>query len=153
MTAPLPRARATAAAATPLLAQGVRDRPLGGASDIRAQAVRLGAVVAVLLGVAGSGWPGLARAESLRCNGSSVSEGDSRLSVRYKCGEPLLTDQSCAPVWHTPSQRWVPTGPGGFLPCQVVEDWLYDRGPGQLMATVRFRAGTVLSIVYGQVPR
>ena len=40
-----------------------------------------------------------------------------------------------------------------FVPCQLTEDWLYDRGPGNLMATVRLRGGSVLSIVYGREPR
>ncbi|MGY4828132.1 DUF2845 domain-containing protein [Sphaerotilaceae bacterium SBD11-9] len=39
------------------------------------------------------------------------------------------------------------------MPCQQVDEWLYDRGPGNLVATVRFRAGTVWSITYGRVPR
>ena len=30
-----------------------------------------------------------------------------------------------------------------------IEEWLYDRGPGNLMATVRFRGGVVQSIRYG----
>jgi hypothetical protein len=40
-----------------------------------------------------------------------------------------------------------------YVPCQPIEEWLYDRGPGNLMATVRFRSGRVQSIVYGRVPR
>ena len=35
------------------------------------------------------------------------------------------------------------------VPCLVVDEWLYERGPGSLAATVRFRAGVVLSITYG----
>jgi hypothetical protein len=34
-----------------------------------------------------------------------------------------------------------------------VEEWLYERGPGNLVATVRVRAGVVQSIRYGRVPR
>jgi len=37
-------------------------------------------------------------AETLRCNGS-VYVGDSKLSVFYKCGQPLLADSHCAPVY------------------------------------------------------
>ena len=95
-----------------------------------------------------------AEAESLRCNGSSTGEGDSRLSVLYKCGEPLLKDSYCAP--------WVQAGtlqplPGAYAaavtPCQPVEEWVYDRGPGNLMATVRFKSGVVQSILYGRAPQ
>lgn len=93
-------------------------------------------------------------AESLRCNGQSAGEGDSRLSVLYKCGEPLLRDQYCAPAYYTQTLNPVPESiAGAFVPCFVVEEWLYDRGPGNLMATVRFRHGVVQSIRYGRSPR
>ncbi|MBG6071998.1 DUF2845 domain-containing protein [Polaromonas sp. CG_23.6] len=48
---------------------------------------------------------------------------------------------------------WIPVVPEPFassvVPCLVVDEWLYDRGPGNLAATLRFRAGVVLSITYG----
>jgi len=95
-----------------------------------------------------------AQAEALRCNGSLAAEGDSRLSVLYKCGQPLLKDSYCAPVFYTPSLNQVPEPYAtAFVPCQQTEEWLYDRGAGNLMATVRFRAGVVQSIVYGRSPR
>lgn len=95
-----------------------------------------------------------AQAETLRCNGRSTGEGESRLAVLYKCGEPLLKDSYCAP--------WVQAGtlqpvPGVYAaavaPCQPVEEWVYDRGPGNLMATVRFKSGVVQSIIYGRAPQ
>lgn len=96
-----------------------------------------------------------AHAESLRCNGSAAAEGDSRISVLYKCGQPLMKDSFCAPLYDP--RRPLDPVPEPFataiLPCQPVEEWLYDRGPGNLMATVRFRAGVVQSITYGQMPR
>ena len=98
--------------------------------------------------------PAAARAESLRCNGASAAEGDSKLSVLYKCGPPLLTDTFCAPVYLPGAIE--PLGPGlsrAVVPCQPIEEWLYDRGPGQLMATVRFRDGRIQSIRYGSLPR
>lgn len=93
-------------------------------------------------------------AETLRCNGAIASEGDSRLSVLYKCGQPLLADTFCAPVyfWGTPQPIPAPLVPLG-VPCQTVEEWLYDRGPGNLTATVRFRDGRVQSIRYGAQPQ
>ncbi|MDH3439054.1 MAG: DUF2845 domain-containing protein [Betaproteobacteria bacterium] len=97
---------------------------------------------------------GLANAESLRCNGHSAAEGDSRLSVLFKCGEPLLKDNFCAPVYYAQTRHPVPEPIASiFVPCQQVEEWLYDRGPGNLMATVRFRSGVVQSISYGRSPR
>jgi len=95
----------------------------------------------------------LAHAESLRCNGESAAEGDSRLSVLYKCGPPVLADTYCAPVFYSGTLYPVPAPiAGAFVPCQPVEEWLYDRGPGNLMATVRFRDGRVQSIRYGFAP-
>jgi Protein of unknown function (DUF2845) len=95
-----------------------------------------------------------ALAETLRCNGVSAAEGDSKLSVRYKCGPPLLAEAFCAPVFALGSPYPVPEPWASLaVPCQPVEEWLYDRGPGNLMATVRFRSGVVQSIRYGRVPR
>ncbi len=95
-----------------------------------------------------------AGAESLRCNGYSLGEGDTRLAVLFKCGQPLLSDSSCAPVFSAQTLQIVPEPfASSVLPCQVVEEWVYDRGPGNLMATVRFRAGVVQSIRYGRVPQ
>ena len=110
---------------------------------------------AVVLCVVCLGWqPSSADAETLRCNGHSSGEGDSKLSVLYKCGEPLLKDAFCAPLYSAQSPYPLPEPFAGVvLPCQLVEEWLYDRGPGNLMATVRFRAGQVLSIRYSRSPQ
>ncbi len=93
-------------------------------------------------------------AESLRCPGGSVAEGDSRVAVIFKCGQPLLKDSFCAPVYYSNSPHLVPEPiANALVPCQLSDEWLYDRGPGNLVATVRFRSGTVSSIRYGRVPR
>jgi hypothetical protein len=115
----------------------------------------LGTVLAGL-----SALPAPARAESLRCNGQSAEVGDSRVSLLYKCGEPLLRDSFCAPVFVGGPQ------PPGVLPqplsaplaqavvgCVPVDEWLYDRGPGHLMATVRLQSGVIQSIRYARSPR
>lgn len=95
-----------------------------------------------------------AKAESLRCDNGTADEGDSRLAVAYKCGQPLLADTHCAPVYYAQTLNVVPEPyAGAYVPCLPVEEWLYDRGPGNLMATVRFRSGRVQAIVYGRVPR
>lgn len=91
-----------------------------------------------------------AYSETLRCNGHSVEIGDSRLSVRYYCGEPLVADVYCAPVYYSPGLQPVPEPfASTVVPCLIVDEWLYERGPGNLAATVRFRAGVVQSIMYG----
>ena len=95
-----------------------------------------------------------ASAESLRCNGYSASEGDSRNAVLYKCGQPLLRDVYCSPVYYSQTLQPVPDPfASAYVPCQQIEEWLYERGPGQLTATVRFRAGVVQSIRYGRDPQ
>ena len=95
-----------------------------------------------------------AHAESLRCNGASTEVGDSRLSVLYKCGEPLLRDTYCAPVFYQSILQPVPEPYASLVvPCLLVDEWVYDRGPGNLVATVRFRSGVVQSIRYGRTPQ
>jgi hypothetical protein len=95
-----------------------------------------------------------AQAESLRCSGGIAAEGDSRVAVVYKCGQPVLQDTFCAPVFYGQSPYPVPEPFASiYVPCQQVDEWLYDRGPGNLVATVRFRLGKVQSITYGRVPQ
>ena len=94
-----------------------------------------------------------AHAESLSCSRGTATEGDSRLSVCYKCGEPVLKDSFCAPVFYGTNPNPIPEPYASvYVPCQKVDEWLYDRGPGNLMVTVRFRAGVVHEIVYGRTP-
>ncbi len=94
-----------------------------------------------------------AHAETLRCNGRSTEVGDSRLSVLRHCGEPVLKDSFCAPLYVAPTLQPVPTSIAGLLaPCLQVDEWQYDRGPGHLSATVRFQHGRVQAITYGQAP-
>lgn len=96
----------------------------------------------------------LSHAETLRCSGGSAAEGDSRVSVLFKCGQPMLKDSFCAPLYYGPDLRLVPEPwAGTVLPCQTIEEWLYDRGPGNMTATLRFRAGVLQSIRYGRSPR
>ena len=98
--------------------------------------------------------PGAALAESLRCQNGIAAEGDSRLAVVYKCGEPLLRDSYCAPVYYSGSIYPVPDPIAGlYVPCIYTEEWLYERGPGELLAVVRIRGGTVRSITYGRQPQ
>ena len=95
-----------------------------------------------------------AQAESLRCGNGTADEGDSRIAVAFKCGQPLLQDTYCAQLFYAQTLYPVREPFASVLvPCQQMEDWLYDRGPGNLMATVRFRFGRVQSIVYGRVPQ
>ncbi len=97
---------------------------------------------------------GATQAESLRCAGGIVAEGDSRLSLVYKCGSPQFADSFCAPVFYGPWPTPVPEPfASAIVPCQPTEQWLYERGPGNLVATVTLRAGKVQSITYGRTPQ
>ena len=94
-----------------------------------------------------------AMAESLRCSQGSAYEGDSRISVLYKCGQPALKDTFCDPVYFPGTLQPVPSPfAQSVFPCLPVEVWIYDRGQGNLIATVRFRGGMVQSISYGRQP-
>lgn len=109
-------------------------------------------MVAAGVALATALWASSARAETLRCNGRIAAEGDSRLSVVYKCGEPAMKDSFCAPVIDLRNGALAPSAAYGWagVPCQMVEEWLYDRGPGSLLARVRILGGTVLSIRYSR---
>lgn len=96
-------------------------------------------------------WP--AMSESLRCTQGSVYEGDSRASVLFKCGQPAIKDTFCDPVYFPGNLHPVPQPfAQSVFPCLPVELWVYDRGQGNLFATLRFRGGSVQSISYGQQP-
>ncbi|MET0208966.1 MAG: DUF2845 domain-containing protein [Burkholderiaceae bacterium] len=116
--------------------------------------MRLLPIAMLALALAALGISPPVAAETLRCNGQSAAEGDSRIAVLQKCGQPQLADSYCAPVFYADTLNPLPPQiAAAVVPCQPVEVWLYDRGPGQLMASVRFRGGVVASIVYGQQPR
>lgn len=94
------------------------------------------------------------QAETLRCTGGSAAEGDSRVSVVFKCGQPVLKDSFCAPLYQGQSLQPVPEPwASTVLPCQPIEEWIYERGPGNMAATLRFRAGVLQSIRYSRSPQ
>jgi hypothetical protein len=91
-----------------------------------------------------------APAQSLRCKTDLVSPGDSRASVLQKCGEPVIKDSFCKPVQ---PQTQPAVAPGStvvnVVPCENVDEWTYNPGYGQFMTTLRFEAGQLVSIKYG----
>ena len=92
-------------------------------------------------------------ADALRCTGGIASEGDSRVSLVYKCGQPVARDAFCAPIHYKNSLNLVPESIGlSVVPCIEVEEWIYERGPGNLTATVRLRSGKVQAITYARSP-
>ena len=105
-------------------------------------------------GVVAATLPAAALAESLRCQNGIAAEGDSRLAVAYKCGQPALRDNYCAPVYYSGSAYTVPEPlASSYVPCIYTEEWLYERGPGEFVAVVRMRGGKVQSITYSRQPQ
>ena len=102
------------------------------------------AVVACALFSAG------AAAQSLRCKTDLVNLGDSRATALQKCGEPAVKDSFCKPVQ---AQAQPTATPGStvvnVVPCENVDEWTYNPGYGQFMTTLRFEAGKLVSIRYG----
>ena len=84
-----------------------------------------------------------ANADSLRCQGQLVRDGDSMAEVLDACGTPDFED------------RWIGQGALGFgLPMQ---EWTYNPGPRRLIQTVVFRGDRVMAVNsdagYGFQPR
>ena len=108
----------------------------------------------LVLGTLAATLPDLALAESLRCENGIAAEGDSRLALAYKCGAPSARDSYCAPAFYVGTPYLVPEPIAGYsVPCLYTEEWLYERGTGNLVATVRIRGGRIQSILYGRAPQ
>ena len=94
--------------------------------------------------------PGSASAQFLRCKNDTVNVGDMRSSVQPKCAEPVAKDSFCKPAEPQSVQG---NAPGSTVvivsPCENVDEWTYNPGYGQFMTTLRFQAGKVTAIKYG----
>lgn len=97
-----------------------------------------------------AGTSSIVSAQSLSCNGTLVSKGDSPVSLLQKCGEPIYRQQICLSMLQlgwvvTPFQ---PGSPNAILASQCVpmEEWTYDRGPGTFMGVVRIYNGSIESV-------
>ncbi len=91
-------------------------------------------------------YPLTAAAQSFRCKNDLISVGDSKASALLKCGEPVVKDSFCKPAYTADSGRPQTTT---VVPCENVDEWTYNPGYGQLMTTLRFEAGKLKSIKYG----
>lgn len=115
----------------------------------RVHAVALpGAVLAVLGALAAT------PAESaLRCGARLVTEGDRKLDVLARCGEPALIEERLAyRTLRRPALTPLPGKHGSVVHDSVVipidlEEWTYNFGPRRLMRLVRFANGRVVEIV------
>ena len=97
---------------------------------------------------------GAAQAQSLSCSEGSVREGDSKVWLIRNCGAPAVSDSYCARVLLPPVP--IPNGNGALYQpatCIQTDEWLYDRGQGNLIAVVRMREGRIISIRFGEQGR
>lgn len=124
--------------------------------------VAAGAALALLMTMMGT----TAQAQSLQCTEGVVREGDARLWLLRSCGQPAIADAYCArgftPPQQTPQPVLVvphaygvvqPVQPVPQVTCIPTDEWLYERGDGNLPAFVRIREGKVISIRYGEQGR
>lgn len=86
-----------------------------------------------------------AHGQSLRCQGDLARPGDSKASVLQKCGEPQHKDSFCQEVKTAQSE----TATAVVVPCEQIDTWTYNPGTGQFLTQLRFRAGKVDKIEYG----
>lgn len=85
--------------------------------------------------------------QSMRCKNDLVNLGDGKASVLQKCGDPVARDSFCKPVeLATPSAE---PGKSVVVPCETVDEWTFNPGRGQFMTTLRFEAGRLAAITYG----
>jgi len=104
--------------------------------------MRIGALTLTLIALGCAAMlPVSARAEGLRCGSKLVQSGDTRASVRSKCGAPV--DVTHKTIFHRPS--FVLRG-RLFFGDEVAldaESWTYNFGPNKFMRRVRFVDGIV----------
>ena len=96
-----------------------------------------------------------AQTKSFRCRNDLVNLGDDKASALLKCGEPVVRDSFCNPlatvVTPQPTHPWRghPHRPVLQTGCTDVDEWTYNPGYGQFMTTLRFEAGRLAEIRYG----
>ena len=93
----------------------------------------------------------LSPAYALRCASSLVLEGDYKIDVRYKCGEPVSIEEWIAyKTFHGPHQPH--HGHNEISIPIAIEKWLYNFGPHRFMRLLHFENGqltTIRALGYG----
>ncbi len=106
-------------------------------------------VVAVAFALVALAWPREAAAQTFKCRNDLVNVGDSRATVLLKCGEPVVRDAFCRPLPAPGPRPASGARPGQIVPCENVDEWIYNPGYGQFMTTLRFVEGRLVAIEYG----
>lgn len=78
---------------------------------------------------------------ALRCGSQIVGEGDTKVEVLAKCGEPLLRE-------YIGEDATFNYGYGTYSK-RTVEEWTYNFGPNKFMQILRFRGSTLIDIKNG----
>lgn len=94
--------------------------------------------------------PATAAADSIRCAGGIVSEGDAGIDLLGKCGEPTLAERRVDDRWAVLAER----RDGGKVSAGrrvgvVVEQWSYDFGPDSFVQVVTLENGRVTAVARG----
>jgi len=82
-------------------------------------------------------------AYALRCSSKIVSEGDHKMSVRLKCGEPEAIEERV--IYRTIHLTDHPHSDKIEVPI-AIEEWLYNFGPRRLMHQLWFENGKLVEI-------
>lgn len=93
--------------------------------------------------------PSAAQAQSFRCKNDLANVGEAKAAVFQKCGEPVFKDAFCKPASEVRSPQVVGGATVVVMGCENVDEWTYNPGYGQFMTTLRFEAGKLVAIRYG----
>jgi Protein of unknown function (DUF2845) len=87
-------------------------------------------------------------AYAFRCGSHIVSEGDTRVQVLARCGEPADVSRSEIErrIWLGGPRGHHGYGSGHDFVLLPVEYWIYNLGPNRLMQRVRFIDGVVVEV-------
>ena len=84
-------------------------------------------------------------AHALRCGTRLVSEGEIRLEVRHKCGEPAQINR-----WDEERTLSIRSDDHGVIRKRTViiqvEEWIYNFGPNRFMQRLLFEEGKLVDI-------
>ncbi|CAG2143703.1 hypothetical protein LMG31506_02884 [Cupriavidus yeoncheonensis] len=90
-----------------------------------------------------------AGAQSMRCGGYLVRNGDGKAEILQNCGEPVYRDAFCKPLPNAAARAAAQDGSVITPACENVEEWTYNPGYGQFMTILLFTEGQVRAIRYG----
>jgi hypothetical protein len=106
-------------------------------------------IAKLALGAALATFSFIAHAETLRCGNDLAQPGDAKASVLQKCGAPFFNESFCKPANQVASQPASADASKVIVPCELVDEWSYNPGQGQFIAILRFEAGVLTTIRFG----